>query len=218
MTVVSGARWVVRPPSGVTGESGTPSLPCGVVPAPLRRLVPVVVAASLTSVSLAGCSDRVDVPRDGLAPDTARVSYGARRVEVPLTACGREGDIVVLGGATGGGVVLQAEADVGDGGSDRTGVTVDLVDEGILGAFGADMALGPAGEISAVRVEGDRLIVEGTWVWLDEQLRPGVSPSDQPGEIDGKLVARCPEPVDEVAAPAGAQPSTTSRRTPDPAP
>jgi hypothetical protein len=202
-------------------EFGTAWLPFLVVPAPLRRLVRshrarsragarvwrAAIAATGVAIaavaSLAGCGLRADEPRDRLDPDTARFTYGDGVVEVPLTACGREGDVVVMGG-TAGAIVLQAEADVGDGGFDRTGVTVDLGDDGILGAFGAAMAHGPAGEIHDVRVEGDRLIVEGTWVSFDDQLKPLREPGGAAPEIAGKLVARCPETddEDEVAFPA----------------
>lgn len=147
----------------------------------------------------AGCAGRDRPPRDGLAVDTARFTYGDRTAEVALTACGREEDVVVLAGASGGNVV-QAEADLGNGGLDRTGVTADLGGDGIVGAFGVEMEHGPAGEISDVRVEGDRLIIEGTWVTFDDQL---TATSDAASGVDGRLVARCPENDDEVAAPRG---------------
>lgn len=150
------------------------------------------MAAAVT----AGCSIGGDGPRDELAADTARFTYGDRTVVVSLTACGREGDVVVLAG-TSGGTVLQAEADLGDGGADRTGVTADLADVGIVGAFGAGMEHGPAGEITEVRAEGDRLIVEGTWVAFDDQLTAQPAAS---GDLSGRLVARCPETEDETAA------------------
>ena len=117
---------------------------------------------------------------------------------MPLTACGRDGDVVVLAGVEGD-IVIQAEADVGEGGFDRTGVTADLGDDGIMGAFGADMEHGPAGELTDVRVEGDRLIVEGTWVAFDAELV--ADPGAVGGGIEGRLVARCPETEDEVATP-----------------
>jgi hypothetical protein len=158
----------------------------------LVALVAVVVLAAP-----AGCGRRDRAARDGLAADTVRFTYGGRTAEVPLTDCGRERDVVVLAGIRGG-VVVQAEADLGEGGFDRTGVTADLGDEGIMGAFGADMEHGPAGEITDVRVEGDRLIIEGTWVPFDDQLVPQ-PPSGGEG-IDGRLVARCPEGDDETAS------------------
>jgi hypothetical protein len=151
-----------------------------------------VVAAPL------GCGRRAEAPRDGLDVDTARFTYGDRSAEVPLTACGRDGDVVVLAGVEGD-IVIQAEADVGEGGFDRTGVTADLGDDGIMGAFGADMEHGPAGELTDVRVEGDRLIVEGTWVAFDAELV--ADPGAVGGGIEGRLVARCPETEDEVATP-----------------
>lgn len=156
-----------------------------------------VVTGAVALASLGGCGWRDREPRDDLAADTARFSYDGRAVEVPLTACGREGDVVVLAGRTTGGIVVQAQADLGDGGFDRTGVTADLVDDGIIGAFGAEMEQGPAGEITDVRVDGDRLIVEGTWVMFDDELA-AVPP---PGEVqfDGRLIARCPETEDDVA-------------------
>jgi hypothetical protein len=158
--------------------------------------VPGVVVAALVVASSGACSGRGAEPRDGLAPDTARFTYGDRTAEVPLTACGREDDVVVVGGTTGS-VVLQVQADLGDGGFDRTGVTADLGGDGIMGAFGADMEHGPAGEITAVRVDGDRLIVEGTWVTFDDRLTPQAAAAGQ--EIEGRLVARCPDTDDEVA-------------------
>jgi len=160
----------------------------------------VLLAAVAAAVGVAGVGCRAgrSEPRDGLAADTARFAYGDRTAEVALTACAREDDVVVLAGAEGG-VVVQAEVDLGDGGFDRTGVTADLGPDGILGAFGAEMARGPAGEITAVRVEGDRVIVEGTWVPFDDRL---VARSADEG-VEGRLVARCPETGDEVAAAPG---------------
>ena len=150
--------------------------------------------AALTAVVLAasgGCAwGRDDEPSDGLAPDTARFTYGDRQVEVPLTSCGRDPDrdLVLLAGRRGT-VVVQAAADLGDGGLDRTGVTADLGAAGIVGAFGAELDQGPAGEISDVRTDGDRLIVEGTWVTLDAELEAS---EQAPAGVEGELRARCP--------------------------
>jgi hypothetical protein len=149
------------------------------------------------AVAVAACGRGERAPRDGLAPDTARFSYGERSAEVPLTDCGREDDVVLLAG-TRAGVVLQVAADLGEGGIDRTGVTADLGEDGIWGAFGADLEQGPAGEITDVRVEADRLIVEGTWVPFDEELRAQPPPGGQ--GLDGRVVARCPEGDEETAA------------------
>jgi hypothetical protein len=154
----------------------------------------VWATAALAAVLLAAPSacawGRPDEPSDGLAPDTARFTYGDRQVEVPLTSCGRDPDrdVVLLAGR-GSAVVVQAAADLGDGGLDRTGVTVDLGAAGILGAFGAELDHGPAGEISDVRTDGDRLIVEGTWVTLDAELE---ATEGTPAGVEGELRARCP--------------------------
>ena len=138
-----------------------------------------------------GCSwGRNEEPSDGLAPDTARFTYGGRQVEVPLTSCGRDPDrdVVLLAGRRGA-VVVQAAADLGDDGFDRTGVTADLGAAGILGAFGAEVDHGPAGEISDVRTDGDRLIVEGTWVSLNPELE---ATEEASAGVEGELRARCP--------------------------
>lgn len=177
-----------------------PWVPCGVVPPAFRAVVPAagLGAAVALGVIAAGCGSQ---PRDGLGPDEARFSYGDRSATISLTACGRDGDVVVLAGAEGG-IVVQARADLGDGGLDRTGVTADLGGDGIMGAFGPATELGPAGEITAVRVEGDRLVVEGAWVPFDEQLTPQPAGTAQP--IEGELVARCPAPEDDETAAARA--------------
>jgi hypothetical protein len=154
-----------------------------------RGAAAVLAAVAPLSVA-AGCGAGDEPERDGLAADTAAFTYGGRTATVPLTACGREGDVVVLAGRRDA-VVVQAEADLGEGGFDRTGVTADLGDEGILGAFGADLDHGPAGDVTDVRVEGDRLIVEATWVALDDDLAPVAGSSPQ--EVEGRLEARCPE-------------------------
>jgi hypothetical protein len=131
------------------------------------------------------------VPNDGLAPNTARFTYGARRVEVPLTACGRDGDIVVLAGVEGA-TVVQAGVDLSPGGAERSGVTADLgAAEGILGAFGAEAPPGPAGEITGVRVAGDRVYVDGRWARLDGDL--DVVPASADELVEGRMIARCPE-------------------------
>jgi hypothetical protein len=150
-----------------------------------------VLAGVVLGVS-SGCTwGRNDEPTDGLAPDTARFTYGDRQVEVPLTACGRdEHENVVLLAGRRGAVVVQAAADLGDDGLDRTAVTADLGTAGIVGAFGSELEQGPAGEISDVRIDGDRLIVEGTWVALDAELEPAAGPSAS--GVEGELRARCP--------------------------
>lgn len=174
----------------VARESDTPSLRWGVVPRTFRSSVPAaLVCAGALAVAACGAGGG-DEPRDGLDPDTARFTYGDRSVEVPLTACGREGEKVVLAGTTDS-VVLQASADLGEGGFDRTGVTADVGDDGIFGAFGADVPLGPAGEITDVRAEGDRLIIEGRWTTLDDELHAQTPPLGQ--QVDGRMVARCPD-------------------------
>ena len=156
------------------------------------RVVSRLLLAVLMVAAAAGCGLRQGPePRDGLGPDTARFVYGGRTVEVPLEACGRDGDVVTLGG-TRGAVVLQAAADVSEGGTARTGVTVDLGQDEIWGAFGADMPRPPAGTVHEAKVEGDRLIVDATWVALDDQLAP--VPNGQ--TIEGRLTARCPEAGD----------------------
>jgi hypothetical protein len=151
-----------------------------------------VAIAALVLTSSSGCGwGRAEAPSDGLAPDTARFTYSGRQVEVPLTSCGRDPDrnVVLLAGRRGA-VVVQAAADLGDDGLDRTGVTADLGAAGILGAFGAELEHGPAGEIRDVRTDGDRLIVEGTWVPLDGELEP--TPEASAGRVEGELRARCP--------------------------
>jgi hypothetical protein len=175
----------------------------GVVPPRfyVAAFAPTVLAATVLGAAGCGLVGR-EPPRPDIAPNVARVDLAGRRTTVPLTACGREGDVVVLGGAEDG-TVVQAQADLGDGGRDRSGVTLDLGDRagGIWGAFGADMPDGPAGEITGVRVEGDLVVIEGTWVPLDGDLTP--LPSPPPAE--GELIARCPEDEDDVAAPGAAQ-------------
>lgn len=175
-----------------------PWLRFGVVPPSFHRLDRAgraVVVVVVMTAALAACSWGTEAPRDGLAPDTARFTYGGRTAEVPLTDCGREGDVVVLAGIEDD-VVIQVEADLGEDGTARTGVTADLGGDGIMGAFGAETELGPAGEVADVRVEGDRLVIEGTWVALDEQL--AAVPDVDGGGVEGRMVARCPE-ADEVA-------------------
>ena len=144
----------------------------------------------LVLVSLAGCGGGSDDGgREELAADTARFTFGDRTVTVPLAECGRDGDVVLAAG-TSGDVVLQVAADLGEGGADRTAVTGDVGEDGIWGAFGADAGVGPgpAGEITRVTLEGDRLTVEGRWARLDDDLAP--DPATAP--VDGRLVARCP--------------------------
>jgi hypothetical protein len=121
--------------------------------------------------------------------DTARFTWGQRSATVPLAECGREGDVIVMAGAAHG-LVVQVGADLSAGGAARTGVTGDMgADDGIWGAFGDELEQGPAGEITRVAAEGDRLIVEGRWARLDGDLRPDPA---QP-LIAGRLQARCPE-------------------------
>ena len=161
----------------------------------------VFVAIALAASS--GCGwGQGDEPTDGLAPDTARFTYGDRQVEVPLASCGRdeERNVVVLAGRRGA-VVVQAAADLGDDGPARTGVTADLGTAGILGAFGPEVDHGPAGEISDVRVDGDRLIVDGTWVTLDTKLEPT---EDTSAGVEGARRARGPaDDGDDDTADAG---------------
>ena len=152
-----------------------------------------LVAVALAASAVAGCGGRQ--PVDRLPADTARFTYGERRADIELLECGREGDVVVMAGRTGA-MVLQVEADVGEGAEQRTGVTADLGGDGIWGAFGVDMPRGPAGEIREERVEGDRLVVEGTWVMFDDALVPRDTVQDG---LEGRLEARCPDDGDEAA-------------------
>jgi hypothetical protein len=92
---------------------------------------------------------------------------------------------------------VQAAADLGEGGLARTGVTADLGTGAIIGAFGADLDHGPAGEIGDVRVDGDRLIVDGTWVSLDAELDPTEEAS---AGVEGELRARCPADDGDTAS------------------
>jgi hypothetical protein len=160
----------------------------GVVP---PRFCRAAVAATVLAAAGCGLVGR-EPPRPDIAPNVARIDLDGRRTTVPLTACGREGDVVVLGGAEDGTVVL-AQADLGDGGRDRTGVTLDLGGDagsgagGIWGAFGADMPDGPAGEITGVRVEGDLVVIEGTWVPLDGDLTPPPLTAARGGRADRPL-------------------------------
>jgi hypothetical protein len=57
------------------------------------------------------------------------------------------------------------------------------------------MEHGPAGEVTDVRLEGDRVIVEGTWVAFDDRLQ--ADPGAVGGGVEGRFVARCPEDEDE---------------------
>ena len=88
-----------------------PWVPCGVVPPAFRAVVPAAALGAAVALGVigAGCGSQ---PRDGLGPDEARFSYGDRSATVSLTACGRDGDVVVLAGAEGG-IVVQARADLG---------------------------------------------------------------------------------------------------------
>jgi hypothetical protein len=150
-----------------------------------------MVVIGLVAAGVAGCGG-VAV-REGIEPDTAQFTWGGRSATVPLDECGRDGDLVVMAGAAHG-LVVQVGADLSDGGAARTGVTGDMgSDDGLWGAFGDELDEGPAGEITRVATEGDRLIVEGHWARLDGDLRPRPT---QP-LIPGELVARCPHPDDE---------------------
>jgi hypothetical protein len=145
-------------------------------------------------VLLGGRSSSPDDPRNGVDADTARFTYGERSVVVPLVACGRDGDVVIMAGRQGD-VVIQVRADLGEGGRQRTGVTADLGDDGIRGAFGADIPPGPAGTIVSVRRVGDGLVVEGRWTAFDTNIEP-VEPGSPGSDHVDTLVARCPP--DEV--------------------
>ncbi len=158
--------------------------------APLVHRVAVAIGLAVGVVAWAGCGGG-ESKRDGLEEDTARFSWGQRSATIELTACGREDDVVVLGGAENG-MVLQVAADLSDGGAARTGVTGDMgLDDGIWGAFGEELEQGPVGEITRVGTDGDRLVVEGRWAPFDPEAEDLVP---QPGgqSIDGEVVARCP--------------------------
>jgi hypothetical protein len=145
----------------------------------------VVVLAAGVAVGGAGCGSSRG---DRMEADTAKFTWGSRSATVPLTDCGREGDQVVMAG-TANGLVVQIAVDLSEGGDARTGVTGDMGnDDGIWGAFGDELAQGPAGKITRVTVDGDRLTVEGRWARFDGDL---VVDPDQP-LVDGKVVARCP--------------------------
>jgi hypothetical protein len=165
------------------------SLPCRRSLA--RSLAGLVVAAATTVTG--GCGGGGG--REGMEADTAKFTWGSRSATVPLSECGREGDLVVMAG-TANGLVVQVAADLSDGGDARTGVTGDMGnDDGTWGAFGAELDHGPAGEITRVAADGDRLIVEGRWARFDGDL---VRDPDQP-LMAGKVEARCPETEAETS-------------------
>jgi hypothetical protein len=168
-----------------TGRGLVLAAVAGVVAAAVLAVVAVGVASLLGARS-----SSPDDPRSGLGAREARFTYGERSVEVPILSCGRDGDIVVMAGREGP-VVLQVWADLGEGGRERTGVTVDLGEDGIVGAFGAGIPPGPAGEIVSVGTVGDGLVVEGRWTMFDESMRPIEPGSPAGGHVD-RLVARCP--------------------------
>jgi hypothetical protein len=157
-------------------------------------LVGVAVALAVV-VALVGRSSSPDDPRNGVDADTAKFTYGDGSVEVPLVACGRDGDIVIMAGRKGS-IVVQVRADLSEGGRDRTGVTADLGEDGIMGAFGRDLPPGPAGTIVSVRRVGDGLVVRGRWTMFDTNIRP-LEPGSPGNEHVDTLVARCP-PDEEV--------------------
>jgi hypothetical protein len=157
----------------------------------------VLGLAALAVAGLLGLrSSSSSDPRNGVDANTARMTYGGgRTVEVPLDECGRDGDVVLMVGHQGS-IVLQVWADLGPGGEERTGLTVDLGDDGIFGAFGPDAPPGPAGEIVSVGRVGDGLVIEGRWVRFDGDIEPtGTVP---PGAEVDSLIARCP-PLDETS-------------------
>jgi hypothetical protein len=152
----------------------------------------VLAAVAISLLALPACGWGAErPPRDGLAPNTARFTYGDRSIVVPLTACGRDGTVVLLAGRRGDDV-LQAAADLGQDGDARTGVTADVAGDAVFGAFGADIDHGPAGQIDDVKVIADRLIIEGQWAVMDENYVP-----TQQSTLPGKMTARCPRSKDK---------------------
>jgi hypothetical protein len=175
--------------------------PIHLVLAALAGMTLAIVGAAVALavvVMLGGRSSSPDDPRNDVDADTARFTYGQRSVEVPLEACGRDGDVVVMAGRLGQ-VVIQVRADLGEGGRARTGVTADLGDDGILGAFGAGIPPGPAGTIVSVRAVGDALVVRGRWTTFDTDIQP-VEPGSPAGDDVDTLVARCPPDEDSDVA------------------
>ena len=167
-----------------------------VVVAGVVGVVLVSLAAVVGATWIADRTGSAEDPRAGLDAEEARFTWGDHEVEVPLFECGREGDVVIMAGR-GEGLVLQVAADLGEGGADRTGVTLDRGEDGTLGAFGAALEQGPAGEVTAVRTVGDSLVVEATWAEVDPDTFEVLPRTDaRPGAFDGQLVARCPEEPD----------------------
>jgi hypothetical protein len=167
--------------------------PVRLVLAVLAGMVVALVGVAVTLavvVALIGRSSSPDDPRNGVDADTAKFTYGDRSVEVPLVACGRDGDIVIMAGRRGS-VVIQVRADLSEGGRDRTGVTADLGEAGIMGAFGPDLPPGPAGTIVSVRRVGDGLVVRGRWTMFDTNIEP-IHPGSPGSDHVDTLVARCP--------------------------
>lgn len=157
-----------------------------------RTCIRALAAVAIVLFAVTGCGWGAErPPRDGLAPNTARFTYGDRSIVVPLTACGRDGKVVLLAGRRGDDV-LQAAADLGRDGDARTGVTADVAGDAVFGAFGADIDHRPAGRIDSVEVIADRLIIEGQWAVMDESYVP-----TQPSTLPGKMTARCPASKDK---------------------
>lgn len=148
----------------------------------------LAAAVGLVLAALPACAWGAErPPRDGLKPNTARFTYGGRSIVVPLTACGRDGKVVILAGRRGGDI-LQAAADLGKDGDARTGVTAEIAGDAVFGAFGEKIDHGPAGTIDDVKAIADRLIIEGRWATMDQSYDV-----TQPGTLPGKMTARCPQ-------------------------
>jgi len=156
----------------------------------LALAVGIVLGAIVVAVGLLGGSGGGDDPRSGLDADTARFTYGDRSVEVGLLECALDGETFVAAGRRGA-MVLQMGVDLGNGGADRSGVTMDVGDDGVFGAFGGDLPQGPVGAFTRIERLGDSVVVEGDWVLLDpDTLAPTSAAATT---LPGELVARCPE-------------------------
>jgi hypothetical protein len=157
----------------------------------LALAVGIVVGAVVVAVGLLGGSGGGDDPRSGLDADTARFTYGDRTAVVELLECALDGETFVAAGRRGA-MVLQVGVDLGDGGAARSGVTMDIGDDGLFGAFGGDLPQGPVGELTSIERLGDSVVVQADWAVLDpDTLAPVGGPDAAP--VPGELVARCPE-------------------------
>lgn len=161
----------------------------------VTRTMRTMIAIGALVASLIGCTRPGD-----LEENSAEVSFDDRNAELKVTSCGLDGEVFVLVASASDLflqllVVVRGDDDEREVDIERSGVSLEVAREGVLGAGDADLlqtSSTAVGTIESARIRGDR---------IDLVAEVRVLPSPVGDGLDDtrlEVAARCSE-ADELA-------------------